>query len=441
MRALVAAFLVGLLLAPPTAALHDSEQIEPAVEPTHTFREAIYDLNRTIREVEERHGESPEIDQAKNKRALAAQAYVAGNHWLTLAHLLEATSLVERVDTWEENEGASDREAAYYEDMEDKWSEANAVIHDTRDRFEELQSEGVDLYMLDHALLAGAILTKGERRHAAWSQYSQAWEKGQRNDQLKNGLASTAHGAILHAEIAKGLLDRAERNQTDEPVGPVVGNSTLRGITESLEPNLANGSVSIDTEFNQIIGSQMANEQWLSALGATVAWSEKQAPAAVQHVMQEDEEKQVFKPDDVVDYFFQLEGEDDTLAGVDDLGVPGATARYSLSEARGTAQVLEERVRQNDTREPDWQVAIQAGQGLGALSAAHTSLAILKVAAGETPPDRIVHLPTHSPGAVDLGNGTAGEPADEDSRFGVPGPGLALAGVAVGLAALVRRRR
>lgn len=442
MRPILAILLSGILLIPmPTAqALHeDEEPFVPAEEPSHAFREAIYDLNRTIRDVEERHGEHPKIDEAKNKRALAAQAFVAGNHWLTLHHILEATAVIEHHNTWQEKQGATDREAAYFNHMNDKWQEAHSWIGNVHDRLERLEDEGVDLWMLDHALLAGSILTKGERLNNMWGTMEEAWDRGERGDQVRNMLAASSYGAIMHAQLAEGILDRAERNATDEPVGPIVGSHTLRGIMDSLEPMLANGSVSIDRDFNRLISTHIAEENWLAAMGGTVAWTEQQAPAAVQHAMQSDGDPP-FQPDDVIDHLFKLDAEDETLQGIEELGVPGASAKYSLVQVRGTTTVLEERTQEDEN--VTWDQALQAGEGLGALSAAHTSLAILQVANGDAPPDRVIHLPTHSAGAMDLDENQtedAGE-TEDDSLLAVPAGGW-LVLLSVGLLAAVVYQR
>ncbi len=432
MRPILAILMAGLLMIPmPTAqALHEDEDpLVPAEEPSHTFREAIYDLNRTIRDTEERHGDHPKIDEAKNKRALAAQAFVAGNHWLTLHHLLESTAIIEHHNAWQEKQSASDREAAYYSEMQDTWQEAHSWIENTHDRLEDLEAQGVDLWMLDHALLAGSVLTKGERLNNMWGTVKEAWDRGERGDQMRNMLAASSHGAIMHAEIAEGILDRAERNATDEPVGPIVGSHTLRGIMDSLEPMLANGSMSLDRDFNRLIATHMGEEKWLAAMGGTVAWSEQQAPAAVQHAMQADGEPP-FQPEDVIEHLFNLDAEDETVQSLDELSVPGASAKYSLAQVKGTAQVMEERTQEED--EITWNHALQASEGLGALSAAHTSLAILQVANGDAPPDRVIHLPTHSPGALDLDESTLEDASEDDTLFAVPTWGW-LAPLAAGL--------
>lgn len=442
MRSFPAVLLAALLLVPvPTGqALHDGDPIVQADEPSHAFYASIVDLNETIAQVEAEHGEHPAINEAKQARAKAMQAFMAANHWLTLHHLLQSTVIIERHNAWEANQGASDQEAAYFSDMRDAWERADDQIHRVHERMKAIENEGVDLWMLDHALLAGSILVKGERFHVMWGDAQSAWEDDRRDNEMKNMLVASSYGAMMHANLAENILDRAVENQTEEPVGPVVGTHTLRGITDALDPVLSEGSMSLDRTVPQLISSHMANEVWLAALGGTLAWAEEQANAAVQHGYQADEPP--FQPEDVVAYLFELDEDDDTLQDVDEMGVPGASARFSLSEAAGIATVLEQETEDRD--EISWTMALQAADGLGALSAAHTSMAILTVAAGESPPDRIIHLPTHSSGALDLDESDLdAETESDEGAFAVPAWGwivTLVTGLLVALFLLRRRR-
>lgn len=445
MRAPVAILLAGLMLVPsatilaPNAGAVHEERIQPAVEPSHALRAALYDVNRTIGEVEDQYGDGPGVRDAKDKRALAARSFVAGNHWLTLSHLLEAESIIRRVQVTHENEGASDPDAAYFSDMEAKWRESEAWITDLHKRLIDLQSTGVDLWVLDHVLLAGAILAKAERMHKAWGGVAKSWERGQREQQMKNALAAFSYGTIQYSQIADGIITRALRNQTDEPVGPIVGNATLRGIMDSLQPMIRNGSVSFDRQMSGIINGNIAEGEWLAALGATVTWSEKQAPAAVQHTLDEPESR--YEPERVVRHLYNVTHNDTTLQTLDEMGVAGAEARGSLQKARVTLEIVMNETERGNT---SIQTSLRAAEGLGAISAAHTSTAILKVAAGESPPDEIIHLPIRSGGGLELSNGT--NTTDTDDEDGAPVGSWwlwvgAMGALAIGAFAVRRRRR
>lgn len=434
MRAFVAVLLVALMIAPSASAIH-GESPEPAKEPTLAIREALYEVNRTIGQVEDRYGDGPGIRDAKHKRALAARSFVSGNHWATVGHLLEAESIIQRVQVWHENEGASDRDAAYFSDMESKWREAEGWITDIHKRMINLQATGVDLWVLDHVLLAGSILADAERMHRNWPQIAQQWEKGQRGEKVKNALAAFSYGTIQKVQIADGIITRALRNASDDPVGPVVGNATLRGIMDSLSPMIKNGSVSFDRQMRGIINGNIAEGEWLAALGGTVAWSQKQAPAAVQHTADEPDER--YSPENIVRHLRNVTEEDSTLETLDGMGVAGATARHGLAKAKTLLHIAHN---QTESGNATFRTSLQAAEALGGISAAHTSLGILKVAAGESPPPAIIHLPLVSAGEVDLSdrNTTDGEATEETA-----GSWWLWAGAIGGLlaaAAIVRRR-
>ncbi len=397
MRRILPVLVVGVLivLASPVFAAHGEEPIQPAEEPSHAFLAQIYDVNRTIAEVEAKVGNDPAIDDAKHQRALAAQSFMSGNHWVTLQHLWQATYIIERVSAEYDSREASDQEASYFSEKRAAWNEATAIITNVHEDMLELQSEGVDLWMLDHALMAGYLLAKGENLHRSFGPTAEAWEGGDRSEQMRNGLSAFSHGAKMHALLAQGILDRAQANQTDQPIGPVMGNATLRGTVDAIGPVLAEGATGVDREFQGIVEGNLVEEEWLAALGATIAWSENQANVAFQWTFDDGS----YDTMDMVHHLEELIENDESMEVIDGLGVPGAQARFSLPQAyAGYHQAL------NDTEEGEvtHATALQATQALGALSAVHTSAAIMQAASGQTPMDHVVHLPTHSAGSFDL---------------------------------------
>lgn len=434
MRAVVAVLLAGLMVVPGASAIHD-QQIQPAVEAGRAFRDTIMDVNRTLGDIEAQVGDDPKLDQARQKLVDAGKAHNAGNDWLALSHLLEAVAIARRTQVEYENRDASDQDAAYFADMETRWEESRAWIGDVHQRLEDLQSTGIDLYTLDHALLAGSIMTEGERLHRSWQGIAQAWERGQRDGQVKNALAAFSYGVILHAKIADRILTNALENHPDEPVGPVVGNSTLEGVVDALRPTVSNRSVSFDQALSGVINANIASGEWLAALGSMVRWSQRQAPAAVEHVLDEPEDR--FSAEAVTHHLADLVENDTTLDQIDALGPPGAQARHSLAQATGVLRIVENALEEgrNGTG-----VTLRAAHGLGALSAAHTSLAILKVSAGEDPPRNFIHLPVSSAG--EFGLSETGSP-DDDGGMSVGSAWLwvAAAGALVVAGIVLRRRR
>lgn len=436
MRAIVAVLLAGLMLVPSASALHD-RPIAPAEQPARTFREVIFQVNDTISRIEEQVGDDPQLRQARDKLSSAAEAHNRGSHWITLSRLLEAVSLARRAQVEYETRDASDPQAAYFSQMESKWRESRGWIKDIHRRLIDLQSTGVDLWDLDHILLAGSILAKAERMHKAWGGIAKAWEKGQRGGKSKNALAAFSYGVILYIDIADTIITKGLQNQPDEPVGPVVGNSTLQGIMESLKPLVRNRSVSFDRAMISIINGNMASDEWLAALGASVAWSQKQAPAAVQHTL--DEPNKGYDPENVTQHLNEVVHDTAILEEMDDLGVPGAQARFSIPHATAALRIA---LNETESGQASQSTALQAAEGLGAMSAAQMSHAILKLAAGEDPPQPVVFLPAGGAGGLELADNST-DRANGGSGGNDIGSGWLWLGAlgALGLAAAVVHRR
>lgn len=440
MRALVAVLLAGLMLVPPASAIHD-RPIQPAEQPARAFREAIFDVNETITRIEDQIGDHPKyqssLDQARNKLVSAAEGHNSGNHWLSMSRLLEAVAIARKAQVQYENRQASDPDAAYFADMESKWRESRGMIKQYHERMLDLQSAGIDLWTLDHALLAGSIATEGESLHKSWNGIAKSWDRGQRGDKMKNALAAFSYGVILYMDVAQQIVTKAIQNHPEETIGPVVGNATLEGVMDSLQPIVKNRSVSFDRQLTSIINGNIAEEEWLAALGSVVAWSQKQAPAAVQHRL--DEPDKQFPTEAVVSHLRNLTEEDHTLEDLDKMGVAGAQARYSLSQAAYSLRIV---LNQTERDEGDTRTTLQAAEGLGALSAAHTSQAILELASGGDPPENVIHLPVSNVGEFALGPGANDEGGDEDeASAGSWWMWVATASVLGLIAVAVRRKR
>lgn len=415
MRQAFAVFLVLALLVPavPTAvADHREEARAPSPVVSEVFKDVLLQVADEINATREKVGEDdPLIQQAADRWKKASRAHNGGDDWLTLAHLVEAVTFMHRAEIEHDTRGASDQDAAFFSRTEAAWNEGQGWISSVHERMLDLQSLGVDLWMLDHTLLAGDILAQGERIYKSWTAVAQGWEDGQRGDQAKNGLVGFSYGAILHADIADQLIDKALDEAPEEPVGPTVGNSTLQGTMEALNPLVANASVSFDRQLNSIVSGNMGSGEWLAALGAATTWARAQPSAAVQHTLGESEDKQ-YDPVAVVERLRTVLTDDPTFEVLDDLGTEAAQAQYSLAQADATLHLTQRSVEEgNETT----RTSLEAAEGLGAASAAHMNLAILQLVAGEDPPREIVHLPA-SNGTLNIDR--PADPSGDDGEAG-----------------------
>lgn len=439
MRAQLACLLVLLMIAPPATAAHDRSNVTPAPVVGEAFRDAIFDANDTITRIEERKGEP--LIEARQQLDDGREAHNSGNHWMTMSKIFQAMTVAERAAIEHEIRGASDKDAAFKAETKDAWQQADAVIHDMHERMTDLEKAGVDLWELDHAILAGMLLTKGERVHAQYPMIEKQWDQGQRGDEMRNGLVAFSEGATTYVEVADRLLTKALQESPDEPVGPVVGSATLEATVDAIAPMVGNKSVSFDDEMRKIVNGNMQEEEWLASLGAIAAWSERQASAAVQHQLGEPE--QAYEAEAIVHHLDHEVHNGTHLETFKDLGVDAANARYSLAQAIANLRAAEAQLENAENEQEEMRAALSAAEGLGALSVVNVNMAALEIVDGQHPTYDLVHLPVTTAGAAALeGDPPAEDQSAEDRSMPVSiWLGALTVAVLVGVAVATYRKR
>lgn len=435
------------MTAPSAAAFHQETPVAAAPVVAEAFRDTIFDVNDTIGDVEAQTGER--LDDARRQLQGATEAHNSGNQWKSMSNLFQALTIAKKAQ-WEheiQQQQGEDEDAQFFSKAQSSHQDAQARIGAIHERMMDLQEAGVDLWELDHVLLAGNLLAQGERVDRQYPPLAQQWSDGQRNERMRNGLVAFTQGPILFADIADRIITKTLQQSPDEPVGPVVGNATLEGVNNAITPILDNSSVSFDEKFRSIINGNIQEREWLAALGASVAWSTKQAPAAIQHHL--DEQTTPYDAEAVTHHLEDLLHNGTQIEEFDEIGVPGAQARMGYAEAATRLRIAEAQLERSENlseanrSDADRQTSLTASRGLGALSTVDVSLAILELASGNEPKEDLIHLPISSAGEADLAEGGDSDEPDEGSALpvGTVWIGALTLGALVAVAIVATRRR